>query len=108
MSKELREALITALTNPEVFETNFIFAEVDTTSLKYCACCLASITFDENDLILGDEYHNRPLYVSGLVGDTSINRILLDCGSAVNLLPLQTLRALGINVRQLTPSMLTI
>ncbi|KAM2162439.1 hypothetical protein ACFX1Q_040230 [Malus domestica] len=108
MSKELREALITALTNPEVFETNFIFAEVDTTSLKYCACYLASITFDENDLILGDEYHNRPLYVSGLVGDTSINRILLDCGSAVNLLPLQTLRALGINVRQLTPSMLTI
>ncbi|KAM1786196.1 hypothetical protein ACFX12_039014 [Malus domestica] len=108
MSKELREALITALTNPEVFETNFKFAEVDTTSPKYYACCLASITFDESDLILGDEYHNRPLYVSGLVGDTSINRILLDCGSAVNLLPLRTLRALGMNVRQLTPSMLTI
>ena len=97
-----------ALTNPEVFETSFKFAEVDTTSSKDCACCLASITFDESDLILGDEYHNRPLYVSGLVGDTSINRILLDCGSAVNLLPLRTLQALGMNVRQLTPSMLTI
>ncbi|KAM1419624.1 hypothetical protein ACFXTO_023149 [Malus domestica] len=108
MSKELKEALIMALTNPEVFETSLEFAEMDTTSPKYCACCLASITFDENDLILGDEYHNRPLYVSGLVGDTSINRILLDYGSAVNLLPLRTLQALGMNVRQLTPSMLII
>ncbi|KAM1500180.1 hypothetical protein ACFX10_022776 [Malus domestica] len=61
MSKELKKALIMALTNPEVFETSLEFAEMDTTSPKYCACCLASITFDKSDLILGNEYHNRPL-----------------------------------------------
>lgn len=108
MSKELREALIMALKSLEVFKTNFELAEMATTSPKYCACYLASIIFDEGDLVLGGEYHNRPPYVSGLVRSMSINQILLDCGIAVNLLPLQTLRIIGMNVHQLSPSMLTI
>lgn len=51
---------------------------------------------------------NRPLYVNGLVGNTLINWILLDCGSVVKFLPLRTLRTMGMNVHQPSLLMLTI
>ena len=53
------------------------------------------ITFTDEDMQLGSTDHNRPLYVTGIIGDKRVNRILLDCGSAVNLLPLRVLRVMG-------------
>ena len=41
------------------------------------------------------------------IEDKRINRILLDCGSAANLLPLRVLRAIGITPNQLSPTLLT-
>ncbi|XP_020410272.1 uncharacterized protein LOC109946528 [Prunus persica] len=109
MSRELREALVMALMNPNLYKSCFKSADVHTTETsKFCASCLAAITFGEDDLLLGSRFHNRPLYVTGEVGGTTINRILLDCGSAVNIIPLKTLHAIGMSARQLSPSMLTI
>ena len=73
-----------------------------------CASCMAAITFSDEDLQLGDEFHNRPLYVMGMVGDKSINRILLDCGLAVNLLPYKVLKAIWLTTTHLSPTLLTI
>ncbi|KAI5316646.1 hypothetical protein L3X38_036353 [Prunus dulcis] len=109
MSRELREALVMALKSPDLYKSCFKSVDVHTTETsKFCASCLAAITFGEDDFLLGSKFHNRPLYVTGEVGGTIINRILLDCGSSVNLIPLKTLHAIGMSARQLSPSMLTI
>jgi len=57
--------------------------EVLSSPLTGCAACMAYITFTDEDMQLGSTDHNRPLYVTGIIGDKRINRILLDCGSAV-------------------------
>ncbi|KAI5317664.1 hypothetical protein L3X38_037371 [Prunus dulcis] len=109
MSRELREALVMAVKSPDLYKSCFKSIDVHTTETsKFCALCLAAITFGEEDFLLGSKFHNRPLYVTGEVGGTIINRILLDCGSTVNLIPLKTLHAIGMSARQLSPSMLTI
>ena len=98
-----------ALMSPDLYKSCFKSVDVHTTETsKFCASCLAAITFGEDDFLLGSKFHNRPLYVIGEVGGTIFNRILLDCGSAVNLIPLKTLHAIGMSARQLSPSMLTI
>lgn len=48
-----------------------------------------------------DVEHNRPLFVAGNLAEERINRILLDPGSAVNILPLKTLRKIGFTPTQL-------
>ena len=107
LSRELRKALIQALTSPDLYVDNVEPVDAQH-SLRVCASCMTCITFTDDDLQLGVEYHNRPLYVIGKIGDTQVNRIMLDCGSAVNLLPLKTLHAMGMSAKHLSPSMLTI
>ena len=108
LSEELRRALILALLSPYVFKTEIDHIEGQPLSDKICASCLACITFSDEDLQLGKKFHNRPLYVKGTIGDAWVSRILLDYGSAVNLLPYKTLKAMGMKSRQLSPSNLTI
>ncbi|KAL0405771.1 UNVERIFIED_CONTAM: hypothetical protein Slati_3891000 [Sesamum latifolium] len=50
--------------------------------------CMSTITFTNEDLLLGSKPHNRPLFVVGYVREQKVNRILIDGGSAVNILPL--------------------
>ena len=76
--------------------------------LNRCAACMACIMFIDEDMQLGSTNHNRPLYVIGIIGDKRINRILLNCGSTVSLLPLRVLRAIGITPNQLSLTLLTI
>lgn len=70
--------------------------------------CAETITFTDDDMMLGDEQHNRPLFVSGSLGGERINRILLDAGSAVNILPIKTFKKLGYTANQLNPCTLII
>jgi len=110
MSKELRQALIQALMYPDDYKDQVNPIEVDevlSSPLNRCATCMACITFTDEDMQLGSTDHNRSLYVIGMIRDKRINRILLDCGSAVNLLPLRVLRAMGITPNQLSPTLLT-
>ncbi|KAL0439247.1 UNVERIFIED_CONTAM: hypothetical protein Slati_2407700 [Sesamum latifolium] len=50
--------------------------------------CMSTITFTYEDLLLGSKPHNCPLFVVGYVREQKVNRILIDGGSAVNILPL--------------------
>ncbi|PON60504.1 LOW QUALITY PROTEIN: hypothetical protein TorRG33x02_284680 [Trema orientale] len=97
MSPELRNALVVALTSPEFFKEKI--ESIGEKQKSYSASCLACITFDDEDHQLGAAWHNRPLYVTGLVADTRVSRIMLDCGSAVKVLPLKTLRNVGLHPR---------
>uniref|UniRef100_A0A6N2MI02 Retrotransposon gag domain-containing protein n=1 Tax=Salix viminalis TaxID=40686 RepID=A0A6N2MI02_SALVM len=66
------------------------------------------ISFNDEDLLLGSKLHNRPLFIKGYVDEKIVNRILVDDGSAVNILPLKTMRELGIPMDELFPSHLMI
>uniref|UniRef100_A0A6N2MST0 Retrotransposon gag domain-containing protein n=1 Tax=Salix viminalis TaxID=40686 RepID=A0A6N2MST0_SALVM len=57
--------------------------------------CTTGISFNDEDLLLGSKLHNRPLFIKGYVDEKIVNRILVDDGSAVNILPLKTMRELG-------------
>ncbi|XP_071932994.1 uncharacterized protein [Coffea arabica] len=69
---------------------------------------VTSITFTSEDLLLGSTPHNRPLFVTGYAKEQKVNRMLIDGGSAVNILPLKTLKELGIPVDELSNSRLMI
>lgn len=106
MSPEHRNALVVALTSPEFYTEKI--EPLKPTSLEMHTSCMACITFDDKDRQLGAALHNRPLYVTGMLANVRVSRIMLDCGSAVNVLPLKTLRDVGLHPRQLSPSSLTI
>nr|XP_009773113.1 PREDICTED: uncharacterized protein LOC104223382 [Nicotiana sylvestris] len=63
--------------------------------------CDAKITFTDDDLLLGETYHNRPLFMVGFVREKRISRILIDDGSGVNILPIRTVKELGIPMDEL-------
>ncbi|KAH6815278.1 hypothetical protein C2S51_020098 [Perilla frutescens var. frutescens] len=70
--------------------------------------CISIITFTDEDLQLGSNPHNMPLFMSGYACEKRINRILVDGGSAVNILPLRTLKELEIPTEDLSGSQLMI
>ncbi|KAH0706277.1 hypothetical protein KY285_010777 [Solanum tuberosum] len=70
--------------------------------------CDTKITFTDNDLLFGETLHIRPLYMVGHVLEKKINRILIDEGSGVNILPIHTLKELGITTKELSESHLLI
>jgi len=96
MVPNLREALIKALQAPELYEVSMV---------KHCLCTsplfVNEITFDEEDKLIDDGDHNRPLYVEGNIGVAHLRRILIDPGSAVNILPLQSLTRAGFTMDDL-------
>ncbi|KAK4400679.1 hypothetical protein Sango_1174000 [Sesamum angolense] len=65
---------------------------------------MSTITFTNEDLLLGSKPHNRPLFVVGYVREQKVNRILIDGGSTVNILPLRILKELGIPIDELSNS----
>ena len=58
--------------------------------------------------MLRSKPHNRPLYVSGYAREQKIDRILIDGGSTVNILPKMTMRRLGLTMEELSHSRLVI
>ena len=104
MSPELRKALICALENPENF-----YDEVNKKDQgESSTACMTTITIDESDMMANIPNHNRPLFITGLINGMGINRVMVDGGSAVSLLPRRALSFLGVKVSQLYPSHLVI
>ena len=110
MSKELRWTLIQVLTDPDHCKDVVNLIEVDevlSSPSNQCVPCRAYPTIFNKDLRVGSTTSNRTLYVTGMIDDKRINQILLDWGSAVNLLPLRVLRVIRIAANQLSPNLLT-
>ena len=68
----------------------------------------AGVFFTDKDLLLGITEHNRPLYVIGFSQGISVKRILVDPGSSVNIITLQTLWMLELDVTHLSTERITI
>lgn len=97
LSKDIRESLIKALQNPELYEAHA--AEIHV--VGRAAYEVDTISLSEDDFLLDSNEHNRPLYLEGILNRKPVKRILVDPGSAVNLLPLRTLRKVGHQPRDL-------
>jgi len=61
------------------------------------------ITFNDDGL-LGSKLYNRPLFVTRYIRRQMVNRILVDGGSAVNIVPKSTMNNLGITIGELSNS----
>ncbi|KAL0301549.1 UNVERIFIED_CONTAM: hypothetical protein Sradi_6431700 [Sesamum radiatum] len=70
--------------------------------------CMSTITFTNEDLLLGSKPHNRPLFFDGYVHEQKVNKILIEEGSVVNILPLRILKELGIPIDELSNNLLMI
>ncbi|KAL2533510.1 Uncharacterized protein Adt_06861 [Abeliophyllum distichum] len=100
LSFDDRIALIAALIDREAYLGKVLEPSKSTTYQD----CMATITFNGDDLQLGSHLHNRPLYVSGYIRECKLYRIMIDCGSAVNIMPIKTMKKIGINVGDLSKS----
>ncbi|KAL0413583.1 UNVERIFIED_CONTAM: hypothetical protein Sradi_1560000 [Sesamum radiatum] len=69
---------------------------------------MSTITFTDEDLLLRSKPHNCPLFLAGYVREQKVNRILINGGSAVNILPLRILKELEIPIDELSNSRLMI
>ncbi|KAK1653685.1 hypothetical protein QYE76_071490 [Lolium multiflorum] len=98
MVPDLREALVKALQAPELYEMCMAKHRLFSNPLF-----VNEITFDEEDNLIEDGAHNRPLYVEGNIGVAYLRRILIDPGSAVNILPLRSLKRAGSRKKTWSP-----
>jgi hypothetical protein len=92
----LGEAKMREKEENEIYAAEEVFAQ--------CASCHGKITFTDEDLLLGSKPHNRPLFVSGYIREEKVSRILIDDGSAVNIMSKVTMKRLGISTEELSKS----
>jgi hypothetical protein len=96
---KLRQALIEALQKPEVYEMDMAKHNLLCHSMEF-----NQITFAEDDKVLECDDHNHPLYIEGNTTSAHLWRILIDPGSAVNILPVRSLTWTGYTIDDLDPT----
>ncbi|KAM1698839.1 hypothetical protein ACFXTH_029992 [Malus domestica] len=107
----MRRALATVLESPNDHEVQESKNENLKLRQQECATCCATydvINFTDEDLLLGSKPHNHHLFVSGYVREHKVNRMLVDGGSAINIMPKSTMATIGIKVDELSLSRLLI
>ncbi|KAM1584835.1 hypothetical protein ACFX1Z_037776 [Malus domestica] len=111
LPKKMQKALAAVLASPNDREAQ----ESKDESLKlrpheYATCCAAhdTINFTDEDLLLGSKPHNHHIFVSGYVRERKVNRMLVDDGSAINIMLKSTMTTIGIKVDELSLSCLLI
>jgi len=113
LSKETREALRDILANSESFLTYMPEILEGDTRPSYPECHhvqskVSAITFTAEDMLLKDNKHDRPLYYTGYIGSTCIERVQVDPGSALNIIPKRLLYFLDISLYRLPATTTTI
>ena len=78
---DLREVHVKALLEPEIYEVAMAKYRLTSNPLF-----VNEITFEEEDKIVEDGDHNRPLYIEGNIGIAHLRRVLIDPRSAMNIL----------------------
>jgi len=92
--------MVIALQHPEIYaERVKVVIEMSETPVQ-CASCNMVVTFKDDDLLPGSKPHNRPLFVAGYIKEQKVDRILIDGGSAINIMPKSTMHDLGITIEE--------
>lgn len=68
----------------------------------------AGVTFSQKDMLLKSSDHNRPLYCKGKIDTLTVNRVLIDPGSAVNILPAKIFKKLSHRRHELEESSIVV
>jgi len=113
LSQETIEALRGALANSESFLIHMLEAfEYDSQPL--CPKChhvqlkMPTIPYTTKDMLLKDNKHDRPLYYTGYIGSTCIERVQVNSGSALSIIPKRLLYFHGIPLNRLSVMTTTI
>lgn len=107
LSKDTRGALSEALLNADSFLAQVRQTEEDPKACRHCHSVMEvvpNITFSQGDMLLRHNRHNRPLYYTGYIGSVQVDRIHIDPGSSLSIIPLSHLQTLGIPMHRLTAS----
>ena len=110
LSKTTREALREALANSEAFSAHVAEVPTEEGQCSQCHQTLAEmpcISFSQEDMQVKGK-HDRPLYFTGYIGSSEINRIQVDPGSALSIMPRRVLKHLGIPAHRLSATQTTI
>lgn len=96
MSPKLRASIIYALTHPNEFVTNneIVRASWQTTTRE--GLYIPTVTLEDTDWYFNDPSHNRPLFITDSI-DNQMSRVMIDNGSAVNILLAKILDYLGVD-----------
>ena len=89
---------------PEVYAEKVKGAAEMSDAPVQCASCNTAVTFTDGDLLLGSKPHNRPLFVASYIKEQKVDRILVDGGLAVNIMPKSTMHDLGLTIEELSKS----
>ncbi|XP_057251982.1 uncharacterized protein LOC130591977 [Beta vulgaris subsp. vulgaris] len=108
LPREMCRQVALALQHPELYLDKVKDAGEPIESSAKCTSCNFALAFTDEDLLLGSKPHNRPLFVAGYIFGQRVNRILVDGGSAVNIMPKSTMIDLGITMEDLSDSRLMI
>jgi len=113
--EEVRQHVYVALQHPELYADkvkdagpSIKDADSSMKDVAQYAACNTTNTFSDDDLLLGSKPHNRPLFVTGYIREQKVKRILVDGGSAVNIIPKSTMHDLGITTDDLSKSRMVI
>jgi hypothetical protein len=88
------------LQDREKYKSYFIEQNIQETLYKTKrATC---INFTDDDLLIGTVDHNCSLYITGNCGGQKIDRILVDTGSSINIMPHKTLNTITLDVKNLS------
>lgn len=115
LSRETREALKEALTQLESFLTQ-LTPQLTESGDGEPLCShsnmamqhVPSITFTDEDMLLKDNNHDRPLYHTGYIGSSRIERIQVDLGSALSIIPRRVMNFMRIPLCRLASITTTI
>lgn len=95
MSGEPREPLAQALSDLKRYQ--------DKMSQPDQVACLATISFLDEEKFANVKNHRRHLLISGILKNRPTTRVMVDNGSAVNIISPWVLQSLGLTIAHLKP-----
>lgn len=98
-SKETRDALREDLADSKIFLTQVPPPAEEKYCYYYQVSSLISITFTPEDILVKNPSHDWPLYYTGYIGSMKVERILIDPGSTLSIMPIQLMQFMHIPVQ---------
>jgi len=102
---EMPEHVVIALQHPKLYANKVKDVGGSIERPVQCASCSSAVTFTEDNLLWGSEFHNHPLFVTGYIRKQKVKRILsVDGRSAINIMSKSKMNDLGITMEELSKS----
>jgi len=104
LPKEVRQDVAVPLQHPELYADTVKDAGPSTKDVAQYVVCNMTITFSNDDPLLGSKPHNHPLFITGYIKKQKVKRILVDEGFATDIMLKSTMNDLEIAVDDLSKS----